>query len=323
MKKGWKKANKPLVQIAEKRDIRYSDLVSLYRKDCEKRNIAEVTIKGYENACRYFIKAIETDLYCNEITQAIIDNFVLALNKTGLKPTTVNSYQFKISPVIHFGIEKGYIKETIVFNRVIEQEEIKEIYTIDELEKLLKRPKTKSFSLYRTWVIINTLVGTGIRSKELRELKIKNVDLKNQIIILDHTKNREGRLLPVSSSLYLVLQEYLDIRNGKMGEPLFCNIFGEPLARTTLQDSVRKYCKTRGVNKTSVHLFRHTFITMSVRKGVPPLVLKRITGHKTMKMLDHYYSFDISDIVNIVDDISPLEDIKIKSKHQFKRYNVK
>lgn len=95
------------------------------------------------------------------------------------------------------------------------------------------------------------------------------------------------------------------------------------MRRTTLQCSVSKYCKVHGIEKTSIHLFRHTFITLSVRKGVSPLILKRITGHKDLKMLNHYYSFDVSDIVSIVDEINPLEDFGIKKKHDFGKYKVR
>ena len=43
-------------------------------------------------------------------------------------------------------------------------------------------------------------------------------------------------------------------------------------------------------------------------------MLKRITGHKSTKMLEHYYAFNPTDLVNIVDDFNPLEDFKPKQK---------
>lgn len=81
--------------------------------------------------------------------------------------STVNSYVFKISPTIHYGFEKGYIKENIEFTHCIEQKEMKDIYTAEELEILLKRPKGDDFCEFRAWVIINVLIATGIRAKEL------------------------------------------------------------------------------------------------------------------------------------------------------------
>lgn len=299
--------------ISKVQNISYNELYFLYENDCKLRNISPITIKGYEFAHKYFKQFAGEELRCDDITQDLINGYILNL-KDRLKPETVNSYVFKISPVIKYGIKRGYIKDNIEFTHLVEQEHVKEIYTNKELEILLKRPKGDSFSQYRTWVIINLLLATGIRAMELRELLIKNVDLTNGILTLSHTKNKKARVIPIPTSLLIILTEYLRIRAGAGEEPLFCNIYGEPMARTTLQTSVIKYCKARGVEKYSLHLFRHTFITLSVRKGMSPILLKRITGHSNLKMLNKYYNFDISDLINIVDEYNPLEDFRAKSK---------
>ena len=179
---------------------------------------------------------------------------------------------------------------------------------------MLERPKGDSFAEYRTWVLINVFMATGIRAKEMRELKIHNVDLANGILTLNHTKNRKARMVPIPTSLNVILNEYLRIRNGAGDEPLFCNIFGEPMERTTLQYAVKRYCERRGLKRCGLHLFRHTFITLSVRKGMSPILLKRITGHTNMKSLNNYYNFDVSDLVNIVDEYNPLEQFNAKNK---------
>jgi integrase/recombinase XerD len=140
-------------------DISYDDLHQMYMTDCRLRGIAEVTIKGYEFAYTYFKKHVDEELKCSDITQDIINGYVLHL-KDRLKVQTVNSYQFKISPVIKFGMKKGYIKDTIEFTRLAEQEHIKEIYTHEELKRMLKRPESPTFAEYRNWVLVNFLLAT-------------------------------------------------------------------------------------------------------------------------------------------------------------------
>lgn len=294
-------------------DISYDDLHKMYMTDCRLRGISEITIKGYEFAYTYFKKFAGDDLNCSDITQDLLNGYVLHL-KGWLKAETVNSYQFKISPVIKYGMNKGYIKDTIEFTRLVEQEQIKEIYTHEELKRLLKRPENPTFAEYRNWVIVNFLLATGIRAKELRELLIKDVDLASGYVSLAHTKNRKARMIPVPSTLHAVLIEYLQIRGGAEEETLFTNVFGEPLCRTTLQYCVIKHCKKCGVKKHSLHLFRHTFITLSVRKGMSPVLLRRITGHSNFKILDNYYQHNVMELVNIVDVFNPLEDFRPKKK---------
>ncbi len=299
--------------VSKVTDIPYNDLYLLYVNECRLKNLSEITIKGYSFAHKYFLQYAGKNLKCSDVTQDLINSYILNL-KDRLKPQTVNSYIFKISPVVKYGIQRGYIKDNITFTHLVEQEHIKEIYTNEELKKLLIRPQGNSFAQYRTWVIINFLLATGIRALELRNLLIGDIDLKNGIVTLQHTKNRKARIIPIPSSLSNILFEYLRIRNGAKSDVLFCNIYGEPLPRTTLQLSVAKYCKKRGVEKHSLHLFRHTFITLSVRKGMSPILLKRITGHSNFKILDNYYSFNPTDLVNVVDEYNPLEDFKAKKK---------
>lgn len=301
------------LQLCKVKDISYQSLYDLYEKECKLKNLSATTIKGYWFANKYFLQFAGDDLKCNDVTQDLINNYILTL-KDRVKPETVNSYVFKISPIVKYGIEKGYIKDEITFTHVITQEHIKVIYSTNELETLLKPPITDNFNEYRCWVIIHVLLATGIRATELRELLIKDVNLKQGVLTLNHTKNRKARIIPIPTSLNLVLDSYIKVREGTPEETLFCNIYGEPLCRTTLQCSITKYCKKREVNKYSLHLFRHTFITLSVKKGMSPLLLKRITGHSDFKILNNYYQYDPTDLVNVVDTFNPLEDFKAKKK---------
>jgi len=305
------------LQMSKMTDISYNDLFLLYQQECKLKNLADVTIEGYAYAHKQFCAWANKDLKCSNVTQDLINEYILYLKDRLQKPQTVNSYQFKVSPIIKYGTLKGYIKDEIAFTHLVEQDHIKEIYTNEELTAILKRPDTSSFAEFRSWVIVNMLLATGIRATELRELQIQDIDLDGGVLSLRHTKNRKPRLIPIPTSLNIILFEYLNKRKGINIEALFCNIYGEPMQRSTLQTSITKHCKKRGVNKYSLHLFRHTFITLSVRKGMSPVLLKRITGHSNFNILNNYYQFNITDLVNIVDEFNPLEDFKPK-QNKFK-----
>lgn len=296
-----------------KGNISYQELLGIHLRQCRIRNLATITIDGYRNASRYFLDFAGNDLMCGDITQDLINEYSLHL-QSAYKPQTVNSYMFKVCPTIRFGIEQGYIPHDIQFTHVVEQESIKEIYSEEELNILLQRPKNPDFCDFRAWVIINTFLATGIRASELRALRVRDVNLNAGYITLNQTKNREARFIPIPTTLHMILEEWLHVRNAAGDDFLFCTIFGEQLQRTVLQSLVKRYSLKRGVKKYGLHLYRHTFITLSIRKGMSPIMLKRITGHKSTKMLEHYYAFNPTDLVNIVDDFNPLEDFKPKQK---------
>lgn len=294
-------------------NISYKSLLELYIRECKIKNLAPETISGYLHSNKYFLDFAGHDLMCDAINQNLINEYYLYL-QTYHKASTVNSYVFKISPVILYGVKKGYIKEQIEFTHLKEQKEIKNIYTDEELRLLLKRPEGNDFCEFRAWVIINTFLATGIRAKELRCLKVGDVNMQNSYIVLNATKNKEARILPMPTSLYNIMSEWLQIRNASSEDYLFCNIYGEQIQRVVLQTLVKRYSLNRGVERYGLHLYRHTFITLSVRNGMDSVMLKRITGHKTMKMLEHYYQCEASDLVNIVDEYNPLETYKQKEK---------
>ena len=127
----------------------------------------------------------------------------------------------------------------------------------------------------------------------------------DRIITCNYTKNKKARYLPISSSLYEVLDNYLRLRKGEGEDFLFPTVYGEILSRTSLQKSIVKFCKERGIEKSGIHIYRHTFITRSVEKNVSPLILKNITGHSSFRQLNHYYNAKMSSMVEVIDSIAP------------------
>jgi len=289
-------------------DKTFTELHEAYIKKCKVNNLSEYTINFYKVSVRMFGKFVDIDqLKANEIDRELIDDYILHLKGTGVKDVTINTYIHGISPAIKYGMELGIIRK-FGFKDIKTREEIKETYTKQELEILLKKPSMDSFSVYRNWVIINFLLGTGIRALELRSIRIKDNDLSSGILLVTRTKNRKPRYIPISKTLNNILVEYLEFR--KANEPedyLFCNEFGEQLPRTTLQMGITKYCKKRGVEKYSLHLFRHTFARMWIINHGDIFSLKKILGHSSLKQVNHYANLVTEDIQNGFDDYCALE----------------
>ncbi|MBU3173592.1 site-specific integrase [Clostridium estertheticum] len=272
---------------------------------------SKYTLKSYYYHNRYFMRFIGEDTLCNTINQQTLENYIVYMqDKKGLtNGVTLNSYLSNISPTIKFGVRRGYLNDFDI-PQVKYQETFKEIYTPGELIELLTKPNKKDFVTIRTWCMIWTFASTGLRATELRELRIKNVDMFNKTIAVNITKNKKARYLHISNSLSEVLTEYMELRSGESDDYLFPTVYGDILAQSTLQKCIKNFCNERGIEKCSLHLFRHTFITNAVNQNVSPLILQKITGHSTMKELSRYYNAKTIDMVNIIDGIAP----SLKSK---------
>lgn len=246
--------------LAQERKL-YSELYKEFVNQLKIKGRAEQTLISYHYHNKYFMDFLGEDVYCDSITLSTLEDYISYIQdkKKIENGTTINSYLRNVSPVIKYGIRKGYILKDFAIPEVTVQETFKEIYTKDEL-------------------------------------KVKSVDLLNRTIVLNSTKNKKARIVPISSSFLEVIEEYLNMRNGNSDDYLFCSVYNTMLAMSSLQKSVKIFCNERAIDKTSLHLFRHTFITNAVNKNVSPLILQRITGHSTMKELSRYYNAKTTDI---------------------------
>ena len=189
-------------------------------------------------------------------------------------------------------------------------EPIKEPYTADELERLLKAPNksTCSFAEYRNWVIVNFLLGTGCRASTLINLRIEDIDLSASTVIFRHMKARNQIVAPLTRRLGRLLEEYLGYRNETApADLLFVSEYGTALSRSTLENAIWSYNHKRGVEKTSIHLFRHTYAKLYIQAGGDPFRLQKLLGHSDLAMTRKYVALYADDLKANYDVLNPLE----------------
>ncbi|NMM65453.1 tyrosine-type recombinase/integrase [Clostridium sp. P21] len=283
----------------------YKEAFEEYIAIAKLKGLAEDTINTYRHHNKYFCEFLGKNKTCSGLDAKMVESYVLYLQSKGIKGTTINSYLQNISPILKYCVKKGYISQDFNIPYVKVQEELKEILTEEELDILLQPPKNKDFVSVRVYTCIWLLASTGLRASELRNLKVNNINMIDRVITCNYTKNKRARYLPISSSLYKVLEDYLNLRKGTGEEYLFPTVYGDILSRTSLQKGIVKYCRERGIEKTGIHIYRHTFITRSVEKNVSLLILKNITGHSSFKQLNHYYNARMSSMVEVIDSIAP------------------
>lgn len=153
----------------------------------------------------------------------------------------------------------------------------------------------------------------------MRNIQIRDVDLTARQIIYRHTKNGKIQTVPLCSKMASILKDYMAIRKGQPAEYLFCDQYGDMLSENGLRLAIAHYNRSRGVEKTSIHLFRHTFARKYlVDCGGDAFMLQRLLGHSTLKMTKHYCAIYDADIAKNFDRFSPLAQINT-TKSKLKR----
>lgn len=314
---------KHLIKLTNNTNMVYKELHSMYINRCIVNNISPYTIKSYNYGYNEFNFFTDLEiLNCKDIDENLINDYKLFLMDRKLCDTSIHTYVKSIRVIIKYGQSLGYIP-TFVISNVRVTEKIKVIYTVQELNLLLKKPTKKSFGVYRNWVIINTLLATGIRSLELISLRIQDIQLENDLLLVSRAKNKRQRYVPISSVLHNVLSEYITIRGGQDESYLFPNSYDEVLPYSTLKCNIVNYHQARGVMKISIHLYRHTFATMYLMNGGDIHTLAKILGHSTLKQVQTYLSLTNDDIKANFNNINPLDKLIIKQRITIKKQSLK
>ena len=272
--------------------------------------LAPATVAAYKAQFRAIAKYLDTRREISEYGARDLKRLFSELSDTDLSRNSIRSYSACLQAFFSWCRAEGLSDLTVQLFRG--EETVPETYTDDELRKLLKHPARKrpSFTELRSWTVVNLLVNNGVRSATVRAIRCGDVYLDRHVILLRHMKARKLMSIPLSDTLVSVLKEYLRARKGKDQDYLFCNVAGEQLTSSGLRCSIARYNRSRGVRKTSVHAFRHTFARLYlVDCGGDALKLQRLLGHSTLEMTKHYVRLFNEDLVRDFQEHSPLEKV--------------
>jgi integrase/recombinase XerD len=301
---------------------------------CVAKNLRKKTIEWYEEVLLlYFQRDFldNTSIKCpKDFEKSDVDQYIVFLREEkGLSDTTVNIRLRALRSFFNFLMEYKYIENEIKIKTIKEDAKTIQVFTEEEVKKLIEKPKGDyiSFATFRDWVMVNFLIGTGVRLATLRNIKIGDVKFANNEIHLTHTKNREEQIFPLGLSLSHVLREYMAVRGGDSENFLFCNSYGEKIGERTVGDRLKKYCQERLGNngmRYCCHDFRHTFAVMYIRNsGGDILTLQKLLGHKSLEVTRRYANMLMGDIQRQFAKHSPLDNLASAKKSGRKAIHMK
>lgn len=237
---------------------------------------------------------------------------------------TVETYYRDYRAFMYYAMENKLITPFRITVKEVEAP-IKQVYTDAEIKKLLKKPNNDNFEDNRNWVIINYLLDTGNRLQTVINLKVKDIDFSDNFIIINTQKSGKTARIGLTKKLGKVLAQYIyDYRSDTYGEPLedeylFCTKYGEKFTDQHFKKTIANYNLSRGVKKTSIHLFRHTYAKMWITSGGDLISLQKTLGHSSLKMVQHYANLYATDVKNKMEIHSVLNQQRVTSGETIKK----
>lgn len=141
----------------------------------------------------------------------------------------------------------------------------------------------------RDFCILTVFLQTGIRVSELCELRVSDIDIKGRTLLVRQGKGMSGRTIPLEKKAIQALTTWIAARPHQLGDHLFLNRFGEPIAERGVRRIVVKYREQAGITRAaSCHSLRHTCATFKAEKGVTAFQLQQLLGHKRLDTTQIY-----------------------------------
>lgn len=247
------------------------NLSSFFRWLGSDSSLEDLTIFNYKSYCSYLLHEYEQK------------------NGLPLKSSSVNSHVRAVKAFYNYCIQEDLIPD---FSRKLKTTKIHktEKFPLSDLELQLLLNSFGDSVLERRnfcWVVL--MSDSGLRRGEILSLKISNVDLDHDFLLVTG-KGSKQRFVPLGQLSHIALNDYITIyRSGASGsDPVFVNRFGSACNDNTIKQVFKKLKKRSGIERLHPHLLRHTFATNYLFDGGDLETLRLILGHSDLQVTSMY-----------------------------------
>jgi integrase/recombinase XerD len=297
----------------------YEDFIA----DRRFKNTTEKNIKNYHQLLKPFIE------YCivkglnnvDDVRYSHIRGYLLECQQKGNKPSTINSKIQRMRAFYNYLLEEKVVKENIALKVKQQKEDVKiDVFTDEQIYQMLAyyrslRRKEKTYFSYRGYMLILLLFGTGLRRKEVIQLKWSDVDITNLTLSV-YGKNRQYESVFLTEKLAKELTIYGTFCKRHFGhenEYVFLNRDNAPMTDFSISqvfDNLRVKMNFKDV-RVSPHTFRHTFCHRLAMSGMSAFAIQKVMRHKSIAVTMRYVAMWGNELKKENEKHNPLNSLDI------------
>src|SRR5690625_2259616 len=307
--------------INETKDDDFDENISSFLTYLRTLDRSPHTLEFYEKELRKFMVTLENKRIKTNIrsltSDIITDEYILYnVDELNTKYATIAATLRALRAFLNWAVNK----ERIIKNSPMEEITIGKVrprtietFSRSQLRDLFEQPDLSLFVGIRDYAMLTLFIETGIRVRELSDIKLDDVRFSdNQILI--RGKNGEDRLVPFQTHTRRVLREYIQARGYSDIDNLFVSHDDLPMNRDSVRRRIVKYGRMANITnvRCSPHTFRHTFAKMYIQNGGDVFSLQSILGHKSMEMVRVYVNLFSNEVAEAHAKFSPIEHLNLK-----------
>lgn len=287
--------------------------------DRELNNTSEANLRNYKQLLGNFIDYCLNNGITNveDITAQNIKQYFLECKNRGNNAGTINTRLLRIRAFLNYCVEEKIITENVALKVKRLKEDVKiDVFTDEQINQMLAyyrslRRREKSYFAYRGYMMILLLLGTGLRRREIINLKWSHIDEENLTISVFNYKGR------VDSTVFLtvkLLKELLYYKSfcknyfGKLSEYVFVKRDNKQMTENSVMLMFQNLSKKMNFKdvRVSPHTFRHTYCHRLAMSGASPFAIQRLMRHENIQTTMRYVAMWGNDLRNQNDEHNPL-----------------
>lgn len=261
------------------------------------KNCSQYTIRCYRTDIREFFMFMSEQALekVSEISYVEARLYLTKLYKEQLSSTTIARKISSLRSFYQFLLREELVDDNpfslISFRKMTKR--LPNFFYEEEIIELFKVCNTDTPLDQRNQAMLEVLYGTGIRVSECADIRLTDVDLSLNTLLV-RGKGRKERYVPFGDYAKEALFLYIDDgRKNLLKEQdhqfLFVNYRGNPITprgiRMVLQKMIEKSALNRNINP---HMLRHSFATHLLNSGADLRTVQELLGHANLSTTQIY-----------------------------------
>lgn len=263
------------------------------------RNYSEMTKIAYQEDISDFLAFLEEsgDGDFLSIDHQDVRVYLSYLYDKNYSRNTIGRKTSSLRSFYHFLLQQQQIEENPFSYVQMKKGQLRlpRFFYEKEMDALFEAAKGESPLAIRNVALLELLYGTGMRVSECANLKIENIDLQMEILLV-HGKGDKERYVPFGSYAADALRDYLENsrkplmdKYQKGHDYVFVNHRGDQITTRGIEYVLKEIIKKSSLTtEIHPHMLRHTFATHLLNNGADMRTVQELLGHASLSSTQIY-----------------------------------